>query len=81
MTLRKVVEINEEKSIFQLFYLKEDEDQNVDVEEVEKIDYGEIEKRLEQGESVFIVPKHEQKLNTSKGAREKTEKLWYFSHV
>ncbi len=81
MTLRKVVEINEEKSIFQLFYLKEDEDQNVDVEEVEKIDYGEIEKRLEQGESVFIVPKHKQKLNTSMVAQEKTEKLWYFSHV
>ncbi len=81
MMPKKVVEISEEKSIFQLFFLKEDEDQNVDVEEVEKIDFGEIEKRLEQGESVFIVPKGRQRLNTSPVAREKAGERWYFSHV
>ena len=33
------VEVNEEKPLFQLFFLKDDEDQSIKVEEVEEIDF------------------------------------------
>ncbi len=81
MALRKVVEINDEKPVFQLFFLKEDEDESVEVEEVEEIDASEVERRLKQGESVFITRKSRQKLNTSLVATEDTAEPWYFSHV
>jgi len=48
------MKIREEKPLFQLFFLKDDEDQSVDVDEVEEIDFREVEKRLNRGESVFI---------------------------
>jgi len=81
MVLKNVVEVNEEKSLFQLFFLKEDEDSSVEVEEVEKIDFGEVERRLKQGESVFITHKSKQKSNTRMVAEEESEELWYFSRV
>ncbi len=81
MVLRKVVEINEEKPVFQLFFLKEDEDESVEVEEVEEIDASEVERRLKQGESVFITRKSKQKLNTSLVAREDAAEPWYFSRI
>ena len=46
LVLRKVIKVNEERPLFQLFFLKEDEDQNVEVEE---IDFREVGKRLKQG--------------------------------
>ena len=81
MVLRKVVEINKEKPMFQLFFLKEDEDGSVQVEEVEEIDFREVERRLKQGESVFITRKRKQKLNTSLVAREDAAEPWYFSRI
>ena len=81
MVLRKVIEVNEEKPMFQLFFLKEDEDGSVEVEEVEEIDFREVERRLKQGESVFITHKREQKLNTSRVAREDEAEPWFFSHI
>ena len=79
--LRNVIEVNEEKPLFQLFFLKDDEDQRVEVEEVEEIDFRGVKKRLEQGESVFITRKRKQKLNTGLVAREDASELWYFSHI
>jgi len=81
MVLRKVIEVDEEKPVFQLFFLKEDEDQSVKVEEVEEIDASEVERRLKQGESVFITRKSKQKLNMTMFAREDAGEPWYFSHV
>ena len=81
MVLRNVIEVNEEKPLFQLFFLKDDEDQRVEVEEVEEIDFRGVKKRLEQGESVFITRKRKQKLNTGLVAREDASELWYFSHI
>ncbi len=81
MVLRKVVEINKEKPMFQLFFLKEDEDGSVEVEEVEEIDFREVERRLKQGESVFITRKRKQKLNMSLVAREDAAEPWYFSRI
>ena len=81
MVLKNVVEVNEEKPLFQLFFLKEDEDGSVEVEEVEKIDFGKVERRLKQGESIFITSKRKQKLNTRPVAEEDEAEPWYLSRV
>lgn len=39
MVMRNFFEVNEEKPLFQLFFLKDDEDESVEVEEVEEIDF------------------------------------------
>ena len=43
----------EEKPLFFFIFLKNDEDQSVEVKDV-KVDFAEVEKRLEGGKSVFI---------------------------
>jgi len=63
MALKKDVDKNGEKLPFQMFFLKDDEDQNVEVKEVEEINSSEVKKRIGQGESVFITCKREQKLD------------------
>lgn len=50
MVLRNDMETKEEKLLFQLFFLKNDESQGVEVVEVEKIDFTEVIKRIEQEE-------------------------------
>jgi len=57
VVLRNVIDVDEEKPLFQLFFLRDDEGQSVEVKEVEEIDFDEVEKRLERGESVFITRK------------------------
>ncbi|UCE16171.1 MAG: hypothetical protein JSV12_00690 [Candidatus Bathyarchaeota archaeon] len=46
---RNSIEINGEKTLFQLFFLRNNENQTVMVEEVEEIDFGKVKERLEQG--------------------------------
>jgi len=77
---KKVVEINEEKPLFQLIFLKVDEDQSVEVEEVEEIDFTEVERRLKQGESVFITSKPKQKPKVLV-AKEEAAEPWFFYHI
>jgi hypothetical protein len=55
--LRKSIEIGKEKQLFQMFFLRNDKDETVIIEEIEEIDLGKVKERLEQGESVFITPK------------------------
>ncbi|MDH5783450.1 MAG: hypothetical protein OEZ35_07300 [Candidatus Bathyarchaeota archaeon] len=81
MVLRNVIKVNEEKPLFQLFFLKDDEDQSVEIEEVEEIDFREIKNRLKQGESVFITRKRKQKFNTTLVAKEGATDTWYFTHI
>ncbi len=50
MVLRNDMETKEEKLLFQLFFLKNDEHQDIEVVEVEKIDFTEVIKRIEQEE-------------------------------
>jgi hypothetical protein len=62
----KIKNFNEkvdEKLQFHLFFLKNDEGQSVEVTDVEEIDFAEVEKRLEGGESVFISGKRRQHLD------------------
>jgi len=81
MVFRNVIKANEEKLLFQLFFLKDDEDQSVEVVEVEEVDFREVERRLKQGESVFITCKREQELKASLVAMEDTAEPWYFSYI
>jgi len=67
--------------MFQLFFLKDDEEQSVEVKEVEEIDFGNVKKRVEQGESVFITPKCKEKLETSLFEEEDIAEQWYFTHI
>ena len=43
-----------DKPLFQIFFLKNDRDQSVRVEEVEEIDCEEIKSHIERGDSIFI---------------------------
>jgi len=61
------------------FFLKNNDDLSVEVEEVEDIDFGEVEKRLEQGESVFITLKRKQEFSTTLVAKEDAAEPWYFT--
>jgi len=61
--LRHIVEIRKGKPLYQIFFLKNDEDQSVNVQESEVIDFEEIKKRLDLGESIFIIRKNPQQLN------------------
>ena len=71
MLKSKHVESNRENS-FQLFFLLNNENQGIEVVEVEEIDFTEVEKRLEKGESVFITRKRKQKLEPILVASEET---------
>jgi hypothetical protein len=77
----KHIESNRENSVFQLFFLLNNENQDIEVIEVEEIDFTEVEKRLEKGESVFITRKRKQKLEPILVAGEETVEPWYFTHL
>jgi len=78
--LNRMVEVSNEKPQFRLFFLK-DEDEKVEVVEVETIDFSEVADRLKHGESVFIIPKSRQKLNTPLTSKETVEESWYFTRI
>ncbi|UCE16584.1 MAG: hypothetical protein JSV12_02970 [Candidatus Bathyarchaeota archaeon] len=80
-TLKKNVDVNGEKLLFQLFFLKDDEDQSVEIEEVEKVDFEKVTQRVKRGDSVFITSKRKEKMETSLVARGDTEESWYFDHI
>jgi len=78
---KNFVKTDEEKPLFQLFFLKDNEDHSVKIEEVEEIDFRKVKKHLEQRESVFITLKRKKKLETSLVAREDATESWYFDHI
>lgn len=67
--------------MFHQFFLKNDEDQSVEVIEVEDVDFTVVKKRLEEGESVFIARKRQQHLDLRQVEREDALGTWYFPHV
>jgi hypothetical protein len=73
------MEVDEEKLLFQLFFLKNDDDLSVEIEEVEEIDFTEVKKHIEQGESVFITRKRKQEFSTTLVAKEEAAELWYLT--
>lgn len=77
----KIEESIEEKPLFHLFFLKDDEDLSVEFLEVEEVDFTEVRKRLEFGESVFISCKSQKRLDVMEIRREERDETWFFSHV
>ena len=78
---RNLVKIDEGKPLFQLFFLRDNENQSVEVEEVEQIDFREVKKHLENGESVFITLKRKEKLETGVVKWEGVAESWYFTYI
>jgi hypothetical protein len=62
--LTNVVEPAEEDVVFHLFFLANDENKSVKIEEVRGIDFEDIMEHLLQGESVFIALKYIQRLGS-----------------
>lgn len=79
MVMRRAIESGKDKPLFRLFFLKDNDDQSVEVVEVEEIDFREVERRLQQEESVFITRKREQEMETSLVADEDVAKPWYLT--
>ena len=72
-----VMENRKKENSLQLFFLKNDETQNVEVVEVDEIDFEEVKSRLERGESVFITRKQEQKSDINFIAYDTAKEPWY----
>lgn len=75
--LRNVMENKKKETPLQLFFLKNDETQNVEVVEVDEIDFEEVKSRLEKGESIFITRKQEQKSDMNFIAYDTAKEPWY----
>lgn len=56
--------IQEQRPIFQVIFLKDNDDESVWIEEVNEVNFSRIRKHLEDGESVFITRKPANKLLT-----------------
>ena len=69
-----------ENSMFQIFFLAQDQSQSVEVVETGEIDFGEIIQRLQMGESVFIKHKNPETYELSQKITEEEINSWYFTH-
>ena len=78
--LKNMLDHKRREASFQLFFLKNDANQNVEVVEADEIDFEEVKRRLENGESVFIAPKREQNPDVKFIGYEQVKEPWYFSH-
>ena len=66
---------------FQLFFLLDNENRDIEVVEVDKVNFGEVKRHLEKGESVFITHRRKKKSEEVLVAGGETEEPWYFTHV
>ncbi len=74
---RNIMKNRKKETALQLFFLKNDETQNVEVVEVNEIDFEEVKSRLERGESIFITRKQEQTSDMNFIAYEIVKEPWY----
>ncbi len=87
--LKEMCEVKKEKPrLFQVMFLDNDVGQEVEIQEVEEIDFLSIQEHLKRGESIFITSRNSQKLRApkEKKARQnqsnmKTVTTFYFDHV
>ena len=79
--LKSVMKTKKKELTFQVFFLKNDEDQGVEVVEVEEVDLEEVKRRLEHGESVFITRKQEPKTRANLIANKVEKDPWYLSRI
>lgn len=86
----KVEELKGKRPLFQVLFLKESDERGAEVKEVNEVDFREVKKHLEQGEAIFIVPKHVRNLKTSylsflgicirDSGKKQAAEPWYFTH-
>ena len=75
--MQEIVMKNRKKEpLLQIFFLKNDEAQNVELQDVYEIDLEEIKRRIENGESVYIKQK-EQKPDVNFIAYKRENDPWY----
>jgi hypothetical protein len=79
--LGNIVENKKKEKPLQLFFLKNDETQSVEVVELDEIDFEEVKRRLERGESVFITRKREQKSDMNFIAYDLVKEPWYLLRI
>jgi hypothetical protein len=70
---RNVARELEKRRVFQLIFLSDDENQGVEVKEVDEIDFDEVKMRVENGDSVFITRRENEKIDAS-SLRRKTKR-------
>ena len=75
--MRKVIENEKKQAPFQMFFLKNDENQSVESIEVNEIDFEEVKKHLENGESVLFSKKEKRKPDVNFIAYEQVKEQWY----
>lgn len=63
--LRRIAADLEPRPIFQLIFISNDESEDVEVKEVDEIDFAEVGMRVAKGDSVFITRRENEKLDTS----------------
>ena len=76
--MTSTIKNKEKRTPFQLFFIKDDQDQNVESVEVDEIDFEEVKKRLENEESVYITSKQGQQPNVKFIAYKREKEPWYF---
>ena len=79
--LKNVRKTKKERLVFQVFFLKNDEDQGVEVEEMNEIDFEEVKRRIALGESVFITRKQEAKMRADLIENKAEKDSWYLSRI
>jgi hypothetical protein len=75
---KTIMKNKKKEAPFQLFFLKNDETQNVEVIELNEINFEDVKNHLERGESVFITRKREQTSDMNFIAYERVKEPWYF---
>jgi len=74
------IEPKDQNQVFQLFFLINSENQDIEVVEVGEIDFTEVKRRLEKEEPASIARKHKRKLEPIMVASEETVKPRHFTH-
>lgn len=59
----KTFTFEDERPLFQVLFLKDDENSSVEVEETNELDFRKVKDHLENGEAVFITRKPHQRLS------------------
>ena len=74
---KTVTENKKKEALFQLFFLKNDATQNVEVMELDEIKFEDVKCHLERGDSIFITRKQKQKSDMNFIAYEVIKEPWY----
>lgn len=80
MLKSNLVKLNQKNPVYQLLYLTNNEKKDIEVVEIEEIDFTKVRRRLEKGESIFIACRNNQESIRILATSEEKAKPWYFTH-